>query len=179
MASNSPATPARKPKNKGMISPKSTNFQVPPASKENAPDPLSSFIAQNQGNELPVVQPPVPAEPPKAPEPTPAPAPATFVRHEQNGRKEYAPDTIGAKIWETADKLQAITPNTPVTAAAVRLALPQVAKASVTAGLSHWRKYHGKLRMKGVPPSAAAPAVAPTPAPAPDAPKGAEATPNA
>ena len=84
---------------------------------------------------------------------------AGFVRPVQNGRKGYAPNTIGALIWQTASALQAASPNTPVQASAVRLALPHVAPASVSAGLSHWRKFNGTLRVKGQAPKApAAPA---------------------
>lgn len=79
---------------------------------------------------------------------------AGFVRPVQNGRKGYAPNTIGALIWQTATALQAATPGTPVTSAAVRLALPQVAPVSVSAGLSHWRKFNGTLRVKGQAPKA-------------------------
>lgn len=73
-----------------------------------------------------------------------------FTHTEQNGRKDYTPHTIGKLIWDTAEKLQAITPNTPVTSAAVRVALPNVKPASVSAGLSHWRKFCGTLRVKAV-----------------------------
>lgn len=84
-----------------------------------------------------------------------------FVRPVQNGRKGYAPNTIGALIWATANTLQA-GQTSPVTSAQVRLALPQVAPASVSAGLSHWRKFCGTLRVKGQTP--AAPAAPATPA---------------
>lgn len=85
-----------------------------------------------------------------------------FQHTEQNGRKDYTPHTIGRLIWDTASALQAITPNTPVTSAAVRIALPHVKARSVSAGLSHWRKFCGKTRTKGVAVSApsAAPAAA-------------------
>jgi hypothetical protein len=84
-------------------------------------------------------------------------AKAGFVRTEQNGRKDYVPNSIGALIWQTADKLQALTPDTPITSAIVRVALPNVKATSIQCGLSHWRKFHGTLRVKG----AAAPVVAP------------------
>lgn len=74
--------------------------------------------------------------------------PAIVVLHEQNGRKEYTKGTIGGRIWDVATVLQATTPNTPVTAEAVRLALPDVNAGSVSAGLSHWRKYNGKVKMQ-------------------------------
>lgn len=86
-----------------------------------------------------------------------------FVRPIQNGRKGYAPNTVGALIWQTADALQAATPGTPVTSAAVRLALPQVAPASVSAGLSHWRKFNGTMRVKGQAPVALVAPAAPAP----------------
>ena len=73
---------------------------------------------------------------------------AGFVRPVQNGRKGYAPNTIGALIWQTASALQAQS-SAPITASVVRLALPHVAPASVSAGLSHWRKFNGTMRVKG------------------------------
>jgi hypothetical protein len=82
-----------------------------------------------------------------------------FTRTVQNGRGNYTPHTIGAQIWACATALQAATPGTPVTSAAVRLALPHVAPASVSAGLSHWRKFNGTMRVKGKP----AVVVTPTP----------------
>lgn len=78
----------------------------------------------------------------------PAPAPRPVLR-EQNGRKEYTPGTIGERIWLAAVAIQTATPNTPVQAASVRAALPDVSPASVSAGLSHWRKFNGTLRVKG------------------------------
>lgn len=81
-------------------------------------------------------------------------AKAGFTRTIQNGRGDYTPNSIGALIWQTATALQAATPNTPVNAAAVRLALPHVKPASVSAGLSHWRKFCGTMRVKGVAPAA-------------------------
>lgn len=85
-------------------------------------------------------------------------AKAGFTRTVQNGRGDYTPNSIGALIWQTASALQDATPNTPVTSAAVRLALPHVKPASVSAGLSHWRKFCGTMRVKG---QAPAPVVAP------------------
>ena len=76
------------------------------------------------------------------------PITAPHQRAEQNGRKEYTPGTIGDKIWHAADALQAHTPNTPVTAEAVRIALPEVNAASVSAGLSHWRKFQGTMAVR-------------------------------
>lgn len=76
-----------------------------------------------------------------------------FTRTVQNGRGNYTPNSIGALIWQTATALQALTPNTPINAAAVRLALPQVKPASVSAGLSHWRKFCGTMRVKGQTPA--------------------------
>lgn len=83
-----------------------------------------------------------------------------FTRTVQNGRGNYTPNSIGALIWQTATALQALTPNTPVNAAAVRLALPQVKPASVSAGLSHWRKFCGTMRVKGQTPAPVAAPVA-------------------
>ena len=93
-------------------------------------------------------------------------AKAGFTRTVQNGRGNYTPNSIGALIWQTATALQAITPNTPIQAGAVRLALPHVAPASVSAGLSHWRKFCGTMRVKGVakPSAPATVIVAPNPA---------------
>ena len=75
-------------------------------------------------------------------------AKAGFTRTVQNGRGNYTPNSIGALIWQTANSLQALTPNTPVQARAVRIALPHVKPASVSAGLSHWRKFNGNMRVK-------------------------------
>lgn len=80
--------------------------------------------------------------------PTQPVQPARAVLAEQNGRKSYTPGSIGHKIWETADKLQHKVPNTPVTASAMRLALPDVSSRSISSGLSHWRKFNGTLRVK-------------------------------
>lgn len=85
---------------------------------------------------------------PKLTAPQPPAPPARPVLAEHNGRKEYTPGTIGSVIWQVADELQKVTPNTPVTASAVRIALPTVKPASVSAGLSHWRKFHGTLHTK-------------------------------
>lgn len=85
-------------------------------------------------------------------------AKAGFTRTVQNGRGDYTPNSIGALIWQTASALQAATPSTPVTSAAVRLALPHVKPASVSAGLSHWRKFNGTMRVKGQTAKPAAPA---------------------
>lgn len=76
-------------------------------------------------------------------------AKAGFTRTIQNGRGNYTPNSIGALIWQTADALQAVTPNTPIQASAVRAALPHIKPASISAGLSHWRKFNGTLRVKG------------------------------
>lgn len=70
------------------------------------------------------------------------------VLREQHGRKEYTQGTIGWRIWQAAMALQAITPNTPVTAEAVRIALPDVNPKSISAGLSHWREFEGTLHTK-------------------------------
>ena len=75
-------------------------------------------------------------------------AKAGFTRTVQNGRGNYTPNSIGALIWQTATALQALTPSTPIQASAVRLALPHVKAASVSAGLSHWRKFCGTMRVK-------------------------------
>lgn len=79
-------------------------------------------------------------EPKKA---EPKPATPAFVRVEQNGRKSYAPGSIGDQIWTVADALKEKLPNVPVTAAAVRIALPLVNARSISCGLTHWRKFHG------------------------------------
>lgn len=88
-------------------------------------------------------------------------AKAGFTRTVQNGRGNYTPNSIGALIWQTATALQALTPNTPLQAGTVRLALPHVKPASISAGLSHWRKFCGTMRVKGVARIAVAPIVAP------------------
>ena len=113
------------------------------------PTPFSAFVA-TQMKELPVVAPKaaavlaVGAEKKVA---APVVAKAKFVHTELNGRKNYAPGTIGRSIWNAADALLARTGLT-VTNAAVRLALPLVAPASISAGLTHWRQFHG---IKNVP----------------------------
>ncbi len=97
-------------------------------------------------------------------------AKAGFTRTVQNGRGDYTPNSIGALIFQTATALQALTPNTPITSAAVRAALPHIKATSISCGLSHWRKFNGTMRVKGQAPKAtlvlpnavpAAPAVAP------------------
>ena len=96
-----------------------------------------------------------------------------FVRAQQNGRKAYAPNTVGALIWQTASTLQAAQ-SAPVTAAQVRLALPAISPTSISCGLSHWRKFNGALRVKGQ--ASSTPASAPVaPASAPVAPASAPA----
>ena len=109
------------------------------------PTPFSAFVAA-QMKELPVVEPKaavvsvVEKENKKVAKP-----PAVkdkFVHTELNGRKNYAPGTIGRSIWDAADALLART-GLAVTNGAVRLALPLVAPASISAGLTHWRQFHG------------------------------------
>ena len=110
------------------------------------PTPFSAFVA-TQMKELPVAKPKAAAvvavvekENKKVVEP-----PAVkdkFVHTELNGRKNYAPGTIGRSIWDAADALLART-GLAVTNGAVRLALPLVAPASISAGLTHWRQFHG------------------------------------
>lgn len=85
-------------------------------------------------------------------------AKAGFTRTVQNGRGDYTPHTIGALIFQTATALQALTPNTPITSAAVKLALPHIKATSISCGLSHWRKFNGTMRVKGQPRAVAAPA---------------------
>ena len=108
------------------------------------PTPFSAFVA-TQMKELPVAKPAavvavVEKENKKAAES--AVAKAKFVHTELNGRKNYAPGTIGRSIWDAADALLART-GLAVTNGAVRLALPLVAPASISAGLTHWRQFHG------------------------------------
>ena len=145
-----PAAPVVK-KNKGQISPKSAALKAPDAVKAN--NPFASFVASQQK-----VTAAAETGAAKVADKTSMPDTGTavqlaakegFVRTIQNGRKDYTPNSIGALIWQTADKLQALTPNTPITSAIVRTALPHVKPASVQAGLSHWRKFHGTLRVKG------------------------------
>lgn len=103
-----------------------------------AANPFGAFVAEKAKQAT---------KPADKPAETP-PTANTFIRHERNGRKEYTPGTIGHRIWATADALQAATPHMPVVAEAVRIALPDVKPASVSAGLSHWRKYRGTMRVK-------------------------------
>lgn len=119
--------------------PKTVKLTTPPVVQLAAPanNPFGTALAAKAAAvvAIPVVAKPVP---------TPRP-----VLREQNGRKEYTPGTIGERIWQAALLIQAATPNTPVQAASVRAALPDVSPASVSAGLSHWRKFNGTLRVKG------------------------------
>jgi hypothetical protein len=87
-----------------------------------------------------VAKPVVVAEPKKVEPVKVAPA---FVRTEQNGRKSYAPGSVGDQIWTVADTLKEKLPGIAVTAASVRLALPEVNVRSISCGLTHWRKFHG------------------------------------
>ena len=48
-----------------------------------------------------------------------------------------------------ADVLQAVTPNTALKSEAMRLALPDICPGSVSSGLTHWRQFHGTVRVKG------------------------------
>jgi hypothetical protein len=134
-------------KNKGMISPKAVQPKL-----ATPPNAFTAFVATQQ-KKTEVAQ----KETTKAADKTSMPdagtaiqqaAKAGFVRTVQNGRKDYTPNSIGALIWQTADALQKATPATPITSAAVRLALPHVKPASVSAGLSHWRKFNGTMRVK-------------------------------
>lgn len=85
-----------------------------------------------------------PAPKPKAKKPeVKTPAVPAFVRTEQNGRKSYAPSSVGDQIWTVADTLKEKLPGVAVTAASVRLALPLVNVRSISCGLTHWRKFHG------------------------------------
>lgn len=66
----------------------------------------------------------------------------------QNGRKEYSRGTSGRLLFETADKLQATNPNVPLTSAVMRVALPQIPAASISAGMTHWRQFNGTVKSK-------------------------------
>ena len=117
------------------------------------PTPFSAFVA-TQMKELPVAEPETAAvvvEKKDDKVSVPAVVKAKFVHTELNGRKNYAPGTIGCSIWGAADALLAMT-GLAVTNGAVRLALPLVAPASISAGLTHWRQFHG---IKNVPAVAA------------------------
>lgn len=146
--------------NKGQVSTGKGSKPVPASSASKA---LAGLVAQQvkQGQQAATKLAPVVAAVtmPQAATAAHVQAHAGFVRPVQNGRKGYAPNTVGALIWATAYALQAAQ-SAPVTSAQVKLALPQVAPASVSAGLSHWRKFCGTLRVKGQPapvgPSAAA-----------------------
>lgn len=158
--------------NKGQVSTGKGNkpATVAPAPAPAPANPFGAFVAQQvaQGQQAsaqlaPVV---VANTMPQTATAAHVQAHAGFVRPVQNGRKGYAPNTVGALIWATATSLQALTPGNPVTSAQVRQALPQVAPASVSAGLSHWRKFCGTLRVKGQPRAVALP-VAPVALPVP------------
>lgn len=110
--------------------PKAPKLTVPPNTGFGA-----KVAAQAASTPAPVAAPVTPPPPP-------------VVRLEQNGRKEYSPGTVGKRIWDAADALLASAPNAQVTATVIRVALPDVAPASVSAGLSHWRKFRGTLRVK-------------------------------
>ena len=143
-------------KNKGMISPKSAAVAAakPLEAPPSAHTPFTAFVAaQQKKTEVAKVATAKAADKTSMPDAGTAiqqAAKAGFIRTVQNGRKDYTPNSIGALIWQTADALQKATPNTPVTSAAVRLALPHVKPASVSAGLSHWRKFNGTMRVKAV-----------------------------
>ena len=140
-------------KNKGMVSPKS--LQVPTAAKTNV---FTALVAkQNETNQKAAVETAkVVAKTTTADAGVAVQVAAKigFVRKEQNGRKDYTPHTTGNLIWQTADTLQALTPLTPITSAAMKLALPHVNPNSISCGLSHWRKFHGTMRVKGQQPVA-------------------------
>lgn len=158
-------TPA--PKNKGQVSAgagKPPKLAVPPTSPFGALVANQQKVAAQAATKVAATV--AATNMPNAGVATQQAAKLGFTRTIQNGRGNYTPNSIGALIWQTATALQALTPNTPVQAGAVRLALPHVAPASISAGLSHWRKFCGTMRIKGQgkPP---APAVATPVAPAP------------
>lgn len=66
----------------------------------------------------------------------------------QNGRKEYSPGTEGRQIFETADALQAMSPGTWIESGVMRVALPHIPAASISAGMTHWRKFNGLKKHK-------------------------------
>lgn len=122
---------------------KTTRVRAVPAPKLVTPptqNPFGTFVASKVAK-----KPPVTTLVTTITAPAVAAKPVLAV---QNGRKAYSPGTIGERIWNAANELQKHTPNTPVTAGAVRIALPDVSPASVSAGLSHWRQFCGTLRAK-------------------------------
>jgi hypothetical protein len=136
---------------------KGKGIQAPTANKGNqapeTPNAFSAFVAAQQKTNNAAAQQSAAAvaatNMPATGTAVQQAAKAGFTRTIQNGRGDYTPNSIGALIWQTATALQAATPGTPVTSAAVRLALPHVKPASVSAGLSHWRKFCGTMRVKG------------------------------
>ena len=121
--------------------PKTVKLTTPPViSAPAAHNPFGTALAAKAAAVVAVPASGGAIKPPVTPRP---------VLREQNGRKEYTPGTIGERIWLAAVAIQTATPNTPVQAASVRAALPDVSPASVSAGLSHWRKFNGTLRVKG------------------------------
>ena len=129
------------------------NVAAPAATKNVAPNAFTAFVAAQQKTNVAAQQASAQAvavtNMPATGTAVQQAAKAGFTRTVQNGRGNYTPNSIGALIWQTANALQAATPGTPVTSAAVRLALPHVKAASVSCGLSHWRKFCGTLRVKG------------------------------
>ena len=128
--------------NKPMLASAPQMFKAPVP----APNAFSAFVAAQKQAVAPV---PVVAKMVKAAVAEPVKAPK-FAHTEQNGRKDYEPGSKGRELWDTADKLQAMFPHTPVTSAALRVALPHLKPASVSAALTHWRQFHGTLRSKAV-----------------------------
>lgn len=74
------------------------------------------------------------------------PAAPAFVHTEHNGRKDYKPGTIGARIFAACDSLIATNPDIAITAKVLKVALPDVKESSLGCGLSHWRTHHGKTK---------------------------------
>jgi hypothetical protein len=103
---------------------------------------------------------PAPTPAPVAPAPVETkPAAPAFAHTEKNGRKDYKPGTIGARIFAACDSLIATNPNIAITAKVLKVALPDVKESSLGCGLSHWRTHHGLTKALI---AAAAKTVAPT-----------------
>lgn len=69
-----------------------------------------------------------------------APVPAMPATN-HNFRKPYNAGTVGFRIWEAANALHASAPTAHIATSIVKVALPDVKVASISAALTQWRKY--------------------------------------
>ena len=126
----------------GVISKNRTALVVAVAAEKN--DPFGAFVAaQQKAADAAAI---VVSEPRKpASEKVKAAVEVKDPLRVKNGQREYSPGTGGRQVFDVADKLQAMHPEVPLTSTVMRVALPLIPAASISAAMSHWRKFNGKL----------------------------------